>query len=504
MRKILAIGIVALLLTWGTAAMIPSKIPLPIPSKKDFADESDDTSVFSWPTFAHDMKRTGRIACDTSKNPGKIKWSFDLNDWAGDSPAISEDGTIYFGSLDHHLYAIYPNGTKKWDVDLHGYVECNPTIGKNGTIYVGSENGRLYAINPNGTIKWSFLTSKDSPIVTSPAIDENGIIYFGSFNKRFYALYPTGTVKWSLKFDVPVSAGRSPAAIGNDGTIYMQTTYPWSWGKMWAIYPNGTIKWMVRIDGGFFHPVIGEDGTIYAGSYDHCLYALNPNGTLKWRYFSECLAFFSPALGKDGTLYVSDSSENLYALHPNGTCKWKIKNPEREHFGGVAIGGDGTIYTEDNRRVYAITPDGKIKWQCSVNADYILWPAIGGDGTVYVTTQICNSSGFFGKLYAIGGIKIEKPEQGYLYIGNRQIFPTRSGNTIIIGKISIEVNAFHEENVNKIEFYLDDRLVETDNAAPFKMTIDETAFWKHTIKAKAYYEDETTPTDEMDVIIFNI
>ena len=60
------------------------------------------------------------------------------------------------------------------------------------------------------------------------------------------------------------------------------------------------------------------------------------------------------------------------------------------------------------------------------------------------------------------------------------------------------------KNVMKVELYLDDRLAGTDTAAPFEITLDETAFGKHMIKAKAYYNDETTPTDDMDIIMFNI
>ena len=131
-------------------------------------------------------------------------------------------------------------------------------------------------------------------------------------------------------------------------------------------------------------------------------------------------------------------------------------------------------------------------------------PAIGEDGTIYITSKFVSEDGFWGYLHAIGGMRIEQPRQGYLYIGFREIGPTHSGNTLIIGGTTIKVSAFHEENVDRVEFYLDDQLIETVYETPFAIMLDETAFWEHTILAKAYYTDGSTPTDQMDVIIFNI
>lgn len=97
-----------------------------------------------------------------------------------------------------------------------------------------------------------------------------------------------------------------------------------------------------------------------------------------------------------------------------------------------------------------------------------------------------------------------RPSRGDLYIFGRRIMPTLSDNVIIIGRIILKTYAVHEKNIDKVEFYLDDRLIETVNETPFAIMLDETAFWKHTILAKAYYTDGSTPIDQMDVVIFNI
>nr|6TJB_A Chain A, Cake2 [synthetic construct]6TJB_B Chain B, Cake2 [synthetic construct]6TJB_C Chain C, Cake2 [synthetic construct]6TJB_D Chain D, Cake2 [synthetic construct]6TJB_E Chain E, Cake2 [synthetic construct] len=79
---------------------------------------------------------------------GTEKWRFKTGKAIEASPVIGEDGTIYVGSNDGHLYAINPDGTEKWRFKTGKAIEASPVIGEDGTIYVGSNDGHLYAINP--------------------------------------------------------------------------------------------------------------------------------------------------------------------------------------------------------------------------------------------------------------------------------------------------------------------------------------------------------------------
>ena len=65
------------------------------------------------------------------------------------SPAISADGTIFFGSSnDRHLYAVNPDGTLKWKFTTGAIlsIDSSPAIGADGTIYFSSDDGNLYAV----------------------------------------------------------------------------------------------------------------------------------------------------------------------------------------------------------------------------------------------------------------------------------------------------------------------------------------------------------------------
>ena len=68
--------------------------------------------------------------------------------------------------------------------------------------------------------------------------------------------------------------------------------------------------------------------------------------------------------------------------------------------------------------------------------------------------------------------------------------------TIIVGSIDIKVDA---EGANRVEFYIDDELKETDTTYPYSWTWDEFSFGKHTLTVKAYDNTGNSDTDEMAV-----
>jgi len=84
-------------------------------------------------------------------NTGKEAWRFHVEPKEGDfygiqSPALIDgDGFIYFGSRDHHVYCLDPNGSLVWKYKTGDQVDAGPILGDNGTLYIGSDDGRIYA-----------------------------------------------------------------------------------------------------------------------------------------------------------------------------------------------------------------------------------------------------------------------------------------------------------------------------------------------------------------------
>ncbi|HID25652.1 MAG TPA: CocE/NonD family hydrolase [Thermoplasmata archaeon] len=99
---------------------------------------------------------------------------------------------------------------------------------------------------------------------------------------------------------------------------------------------------------------------------------------------------------------------------------------------------------------------------------------------------------------------IQKPKEGWLYIANKEITKTCFGNTIILGRVTVEPYIPTGREVQRVEFYIDDELRNTDLEAPYSWLWDETIFGRHEIKVIAYDNKGNKAEDKIDVITFNL
>ena len=430
----------------------------------------------------------------------KLKWKYDVGTSFLDlSPAVGSDGIIYVVGRD--LYAINPDGTKKWEFSPWVSVQTSPAIGLDGTIFIGCTYG-LYALNLDGEEKWEFTA--DSLIDTDLAIGSDGTVYFGDWDKKLYAINPDGGKKW--EFTAGCYLDSSPS-IGSDGTIYFGGQ------ELYAINPDGTKKWEFSPFGSIWSsPSIGSDGTIYIGTFD--LYALNPDGTEKWEFFSSGSIHSSPAIGLDGTIYFGSTNDDFYALNPDGTKKWEFTADDRI-WSSPALGSDGTIYFGSyDHKFYALNPDGTKKWEFITGDSIESSPAIGSDGTIYFVSED-------DYLYAL-----ESDSQGLassswpkLHHDNKNTGRAPSGADIspsvsiispsdgesVSGTVMVQVSAFDDNEVNKVEFYIDDELKSTDTISPYAYSWDTKPYSNGSYKVKAIAYDNVcqTNSDEISVDVHN-
>ncbi|WP_158304899.1 outer membrane protein assembly factor BamB family protein [Methanobacterium lacus] len=341
------------------------------------------------PKFHHDANNTGQ---SEYKGPqtNTTKWKFRTGGGILPSPVIGADDTIYIGSVDKNLYALYPNGTVKWSFNSGYQIGYTPAIDSEGTIYLVC-TGMLYALYPNGTEKWNYTPNYRDIIATSPAIGADGTIYIGISTHRYLvnstlcALNPDGILQWNCTVGNMLV---STPAIGSDGTIYLGTFD----NHLYAVYPNGTQRWnFTSNDIIVSSPAIGSDGTLYFGCEDHNVYALNPDGSLKWKYLTGNITDSSPAIAKDGTIYIVSQDKFIYALTPSGNLKWKYCIYSGDHplqMSSPAIGSNGIIYVgSGDGCAYAINPDGSLKWKYQTGKFIDSSPCIGSDGTLYIGSE---------------------------------------------------------------------------------------------------------------------
>ena len=100
-------------------------------------------------------------------------------------------------------------------------------------------------------------------------------------------------------------------------------------------------------------------------------------------------------------------------------------------------------------------------------------------------------------------VEVREPKDGYLYLFDREIMPTLN-NTIIIGRINVEIDAHGVSGIERVGFYIDNELRYTDLEAPYSWLWDERIFGIHEIKVIAYDREGNKAEDKMDVIIFNL
>jgi outer membrane protein assembly factor BamB len=322
-----------------------------------------------WARANHDNRNTAQSPFQGPQT-SHIKLNIKLT--AGSAPSIATDGTFYVGNyLDKNLYAFNPDGTIKWKFRSKSPIWESPAIGNDGSIYFSSDI--FYALDKEGKLKWTLPNGG----ATSPVLGNDGTIYDISFNQIF-ALNNNGSIKWFGTFS---SNTVGCPALGLDGSIYLGCID----GIFYAINTDGSLKWKYETGSKInTTPAIGLDGSIYFGDANGILYAINTDGSLKWKYKTgsaiKIIPGPSPVIGLDGSIYFGDANGILYAINTDGSLKWKYKSGSAINF-TPCIDKNSTIFFGSDK-LYAINKDGILKWKIDAIANAS--PSIDKNGTLYM------------------------------------------------------------------------------------------------------------------------
>jgi outer membrane protein assembly factor BamB len=342
--------------------------------------------------------------------PGDLLWRYQIGALIKSSPAIGQDGTIYFAAQDKYLYALGKDGNLKWRSGLDDQIASSPALAQDGTIYFGSFDKKFYALNPDGTIKWVYeITDAFS---SPPAIALDGTIYIGTNVGFLHAVSPDGDYKWSTslsKFTV-----QNPPTADRDGTVYITVRDIDMMGihsQLMAIDDRGIKKWEFEFGSDYscnlnLAAAIGTDGTIYIPCEDS-LFAINQDGSEKWKYKYSMEFHSSPSIALDGTIYLGTTNllgtNILLAINHDGKDhRWYSTTDDRIQ-STPAIDDQGNIYFGcDDSFLHALHPDGSAYWKYETGSQVTSSPTIGQDGTIYFGSND-------GYVYAIvGGSPLSK------------------------------------------------------------------------------------------------
>lgn len=98
-----------------------------------------------------------------------------------------------------------------------------------------------------------------------------------------------------------------------------------------------------------------------------------------------------------------------------------------------------------------------------------------------------------------------KPQEGYFYLGGKEVMRTLSSTTVIVGDIHIEVNATDKvSGIDIVEFYVNDELKNATDETPYRWLWDDPAFFMKTLKIIAYNNAGSTAEKEIKTLVFKV
>ena len=106
-----------------------------------------------------------------------------------------------------------------------------------------------------------------------------------------------------------------------------------------------------------------------------------------------------------------------------------------------------------------------------------------------------------GEEHAEPAVIITTPKQNNLYIAGTQArYLVHLRKTIVIGKLNIQAEAnIPNKDCEKIEFYIDDELMFSDDTAPYSWIWTRSPGIAHDLKVVAYYDGKEALTQELEV-----
>lgn len=285
--------------------------------------------------FRGDAARSGVATSAASRHAGRVKWSFPTGQRIVSS-AVANEGLLFFGSDDGHVYALdAKTGRQRWKATTGGPVSSTPAVHE-GRVYATSYDGRLYALDvASGELLWKFASAGErrfearglhgqQPLqqtfadpfdvfLSSPVVAQ-GMVFFGSGDGHLYAVDAlSGELRWKLRTGDVVHS--SPAYA--DGVVVVG-----SWdGKVYAADArSGQLRWqfqggvdpLLHNQQGFQGSPAIAQGRVYIGGRDAHVYALDlASGQERWRFSTGASWVISSPAVHAGRVYFATSDTSL-------------------------------------------------------------------------------------------------------------------------------------------------------------------------------------------------
>lgn len=138
------------------------------PAYGTFNLQSSVTSLqpSSWPTYRHDVGRSGKTAAVV---PSNLKPAWESHLQAPLTAPVSAGGRVYVASTD--MYSVHAldarNGRQLWQFTAGGRVDSPPTVWK-GRVLFGSADGWMYCLRTDdGALAWRYRAAPEDRLIVA-------------------------------------------------------------------------------------------------------------------------------------------------------------------------------------------------------------------------------------------------------------------------------------------------------------------------------------------------
>jgi outer membrane protein assembly factor BamB len=193
---------------------------------------------------------------------------------------------VYITSLDHKVMAVDANSYKVlWNENLDGAVPGSAVLSEEGSLYVGSLAAQLEKFDP-ATGNHQAVVDAENWVWSTPSLDGD-TLYFGDVDGNFYS-YNTSTdsQNWKpVKPDDSANPGITASPLVREDHILVATES----GAVVAINREGRVVWKESIGGKIYTTPIAVGDLIVVAPLetDFYLVALDPNGRQVWTFTPE-------------------------------------------------------------------------------------------------------------------------------------------------------------------------------------------------------------------------
>lgn len=141
------------------------------------------------------------------------------------SEVIVEEGIVYFGAMDHKLYAVdAETGEERWTLSLDGALTAAPVLYEN-YLYVGSITRKIFKVSLDGEIVDEYETEDwvwNTPVIIDNTLytaDLGGYVYALDVGSGFSEIWKTQPATMGIR-PAPVVAGEHVIVASRDGKVY--------------------------------------------------------------------------------------------------------------------------------------------------------------------------------------------------------------------------------------------------------------------------------------------